>query len=458
VRVQLPMAIVAVAMGAGIGLGSAWGQDQPPSQPASQQASQPASEPASQQASQPASQPAPKQPQWKDRAEYDLVESIRKETDPHKKLDLLNQWKQKYPNTDFKVLRLETYVDIYRQLNDPANMLASAKELLSDDPKNLTGAYWISLLVVSSNNPTPDNLALATKAAQNLLAAEKPAATSEEQWQKTKPQMEAIAHRTLGWVAMQNKQYTDAQNEFTAELKANPGDSEAVYWLASVLRSRAEAEKKPELFAQALYLFARSASYDGTGAFDPTRRKQVEAWLQKAYTTYHGQDAAGFQQLLATAKTSVFPPADFKIMSAEEIAVQKEAELRLKNPSLAFWLNLKAALSAATGMQYYESGVKNALIPPEGQPPLGGTVISGRPEVRPTTLVLGIAKPDVPEVTLKLDAPLPGKVEPGREIQFRGVAAGFTQTPFMMTFDVEKKDLTGWPAPPPPPKRSTRKR
>ena len=118
-RVQLSMAITAVAMGSVMGLGSARGQDQPASQPASQQASQPAS------------QPTQKQPQWKDRAEYDLVESIRKETDAHKKLDLLNQWKQKYSSTDFKVLRLETYVDIYRQLSDPVNMLTSAKELLS---------------------------------------------------------------------------------------------------------------------------------------------------------------------------------------------------------------------------------------------------------------------------------------------------------------------------------------
>ena len=377
-RVQLSMAITAVAMGSVMGLGSARGQDQPASQPASQQASQPAS------------QPTQKQPQWKDRAEYDLVESIRKETDAHKKLDLLNQWKQKYSSTDFKVLRLETYVDIYRQLNDPVNMLATAKDLLSEDPKNLTGAYWISLLVVSSNAPTPDNLAVATKAAQSLLAAEKPAASTDEQWKQTKPPMEMIAHRTLGWVAMHNKQYAEAEKEFTAELKVNPGDSEACYWLASVLRSRAEADKKPELFAQALFLFARTASYDGTGAFDPARRKQVEGWLQKAYTTYHGQDPQGFQQLLATAKTGVFPPADFKILSSDEVEKQRDLDLQQKNPALAFWLGLKKALSEPGGMQYFESGMKNTIIPPEGHPALSGTVISGRPELRPTTLVLGV--------------------------------------------------------------------
>src|SRR5947209_3075940 len=52
-------------------------------------------------------QPAPGQAaqsekKWKDQAEYDLFASITKETDPNKKLTLLNSWKEKYSTTDFK--------------------------------------------------------------------------------------------------------------------------------------------------------------------------------------------------------------------------------------------------------------------------------------------------------------------------------------------------------------------
>ena len=57
-------------------------------------------------------------PQWKDRAEYDLVEEIKKASG-EKKIELLNQWKQKYPETDFKTSRLGMYIGAYQQLNKP---------------------------------------------------------------------------------------------------------------------------------------------------------------------------------------------------------------------------------------------------------------------------------------------------------------------------------------------------
>lgn len=224
-------------------------------------------------------------------------------------------------------------------------------------------------------------------------------------------------------------------------------DGEAAFWLGTVILD----QKKPERQSDALYFFARAAAFDGTGALAPDRRKQIEAYVQKAYTTYHGNDPQGFQSLLQTAKANPFPPADFKILSEQEAADQKDQQLRSTNPSLAFWLKLKSALQdPSSGTQYFENGMKNAVIPPEGQPALSGTVISGKPELRPTVLVLGIEKADVTEVTLKLDTALPGKVEPGKVIQFRGVASAFTPSPFMVTFDVEKKNITGWPAAPAP--------
>jgi hypothetical protein len=75
VRVQLS-AVVAIAISSALGLGFAWGQNQQPAAAASQTGQ--------------------KTPNWKDRAEYDLVQSALAEKDPQKKLDLLNQWKEKY--------------------------------------------------------------------------------------------------------------------------------------------------------------------------------------------------------------------------------------------------------------------------------------------------------------------------------------------------------------------------
>ena len=66
--------------------------------------------------------------------------------------------------------------------------------------------------------------------------------------------------------------------------------------------------------------------------------------------------------------------------------------------------------------------------------------------------VLDLDGGDNPEVTLKLENPLPGKAEKGTEIQFQGVPSAFTKEPFMLTFDVDRKDkIEGWPAQAAPP-------
>ncbi len=427
-RVQLS-AILAVAISSALGLGSAWGQSQ---QPAAQ-----------------GSQTTQKKQDWKDRAEYDLVQSVISEKDPQKKLDLLNQWKDKYPETDFKETRLEAYVDTYKDLNQPDKMLASARNLFDLNPKNLKALYWIALLTVPAQT-SPDALDLAQKAAKGLLNAEKPAQVTDEQaWKATQTQMALIGHRTLGWVASQRKDYATAEAEFKAELQANPGDSQAVYWLGGALGAQALADKKPELLAQALFYYARAAVYDGPGALDPAMRQRTQTYVQTNYTKYHGEDPAGFQALLASAKTSVFPPEGFKILSEDEVASQKLQALQQSSPSLALWVTIKGQLTSDGGDAYFSGSMKDALVPPEGQPAFQAKVISQEPARAPKTVKVSIEDGKTPDATLVFDPPLPRPAEPGTSITFRGAATSFAKQPFMVTFDVEKKNLTGWPAPPP---------
>ncbi len=90
--------------------------------------------------------------------------------------------------------------------------------------------------------------------------------------------------------------------------------------------------------------------------------------------------------------------------------------------------------------------MKDAALPggAEGIAKFKGTLISMTPAVRPKELILGIENPSVPDVTLKLDSALPGKMEPGAQIEFAGVAKSYTKEPFMVTFAVEKSALSGW--------------
>jgi len=439
VRVQFTKAIVAVATLSALGLGPAWGQAQQPSPSSSQPTQQ---------------QGQPGQPQWKDAAEYELYESMRRESVPQKRLELLDSWTKKNPDTAMRELRLQAYLETYRQLNQADRMLEAARELLTVNPKNPAGQYWACALVVSANSVKPEDLSLAERSARGLLATERPAGVSDEQWKQSKQQVDILAYRTLGWVALQRKDWTVAETNLTRELELNTVDAQASLWLGSAIRG----QQKPERQSEALFHFARAAAYDGaTGALDAAGRKQMEGYVQNAYTKFHGQDPEGLQQLLTLAKSGAFPPPGFKILSIDEVAAQRHEQLKRTNPALAIWVTIKSGLTAEDGAAYFEQYVKNSVLPPENQPALRGTVISGRPELRPTVLVLGIEKPDVAEVTLRVDAALPGKVAVGQQIDFRGVATEFAPQPFMLTFEVEKKNISGWPAPPPTPKKAVRR-
>src|SRR5262249_38616555 len=112
---------------------------------------------------------------------------------------------------------------------------------------------------------------------------------------------------------------------------------------------------------------------------------------------------------------------------------------------------------------YFESSVKGAGLPggANGVTKFKAKLVSTKPAVNPKELVLAISTPDQPEVTLKFEAALRGKADPGTEISFEGVARAFTEQPFMLTFDVEKEKVDGWPAqaaPPPVKKRRVMKK
>lgn len=408
------------------------------------------------------------QKNWKDRAEYDLYESITKEQNPTTKLGLLNSWKEKYPASEYKEMRAALTMDTYRRLGKGKEMMEAAKEVVSLDPKNLSGLYWMNLLTISLKDTSPAALDQGDKAAKDLLAslddtfapAKKPAQVTEEAWKKSRSDAEKTAYRTLGWTAMQRNQYAESEQDFLKALAIDPGDGEVSSWLGTVTLR----QKTPEKQSAALYHFARAAVYDGPGALPEAARKQYQAYLEKTYTNFHGS-RDGLDQILAAAKTNPLPPADFKIKSSYEIAAEKEEEFKKTNPQLALWMSVKKELAGPNGVQYFDSSVKDAMIPPggEGMPAtLKGRVISMKPATRPKEVVLAISPENtVGEVTLKFETPLPGKADPGTELEFKGRAAEFSQDPFNLTFEVEHADLSGWPvkaaAPRPPAKKARKK-
>ena len=398
----------------------------------------------------PAAQPGQKN--WKDRAEYDLFTAITKEPDGNKRLALLNSWKEKYPTSDYAPERLQIYVTTYAALNQPDKVIATGNEVLQSDPKNLTVLYMMTQNVLALTKPTPDDLSSGEKAANGLISnldaffdtAKKPASTSDADWAKARTQTETLAHTSLGWIALQKKDNETAEKEFTKSLQLTPNNGQVSYWLGTAILQ----EKKPERQPEALFHFARAASLDQSqGGLNPAGRQAIETYFVNAFNRFHGQDTAELSKLRELAKTQPFPPAGFTIKDVNALKAENEEKFKKENPGVALWLTLKQALAAPDGQQYFDTNMKGAEVPggAGGVQTFKGKLIAAKPTLHPKELTLSIGDGTTPDVTLHIDAPLPGKADPGVEIEFSGVPSSFTKDPYNITFDVEKKKVVGWP-------------
>ena len=394
-----------------------------------------------------AQQPAGQgQKNWKDRAEYDLYIKITQTQDPKARLQLLNDWQQKYPKTVFDAERSQAFVATLGQIaqTDPSQRQAAidkCEEILKADPKNFTAAYYVTLIgpQVGGNNPSPTLVGQVQTAAKSVLdevdSMKKPG-MSDADWTKAKNQIVALAHLGLGWAAAANKDFATAENEYKASLEANPdqGTVSAAYGKLLI-----DQKKYPE----GLFEYARAAQYTGPGpALPEATRKQLLDYFNKAYKDYHGSPE-GADQLLAQAKTNAFPPGPLNITSQADIANKEAEEINKKiqsDPKFKLRYTIKQNLTGDQGDQFFNSSVKDAEIPggAEGVKTFTGTVISIAPPDRPTKVVLGVEDPTKPDTTLEFSQPLPAsavdKIKVGQALDFSGVADSYTKDPYMLTF------------------------
>ncbi len=383
--------------------------------------------------------PAWGQPKPKDREEFDLFNTVLKETDAKKKLQLLDSWKQKYPQTELEEQRQKFYMQAHQQDGQPAKAVEAAKEVLKLVANDFSANFMIASLVPFMGSADAKVLADGEAAAHGLQKAEKPPNVTDADWSKARAEAQFIAHQVLGWVAMQQKKNDAAEQEFLKALELKPATALISYWLGTVV----QAQRNPEKSTLALFSFARAASYSGPGALAPAGRQQMESFLSKAYASFHGPDPAGFDELKKLAAASPLPPAGFRIKSKDEIKVEQEEELRKKDPVLAFFITVKQRLNEE-GDTFWQSMKGTAM------PKLKGTVLTATPPLKPKTLTLAMTQSTEAEVTLTLETPLPRKLDAGTAIEFEGAEpTEFTKEPFMVKMQ-GGKITAGLPEPPKP--------
>ncbi len=387
-----------------------------------------------------------KEKKVKDAQEYEMFKAATDQAaDANKRLAALMAWKEKYPESDYKDDRLRLILEAYRQLNNPQKMWDTAKELLAVDAKDVSALYWLALLA-ESLPVTPDTLATGEKAAQGLLASEKPANVTEDKWQAMKKETTVIAYKTLGFIANAQKDFKKAEGNYRKVLELNPNFAPVSYALGMAIYQ----QKDPDRQSEVLFNFARAASLSGVGSFPDAQKKPVDAFFVKAYNTFHGS-SEGLEEVRKTAIASAMPPAGFKIKSKAEVDHEKSQARAAANPALALWETIREALLAPDGETYFTEKVKGADLPGgvNGVTKFKGRVVSQKPEKAPKEIDLAVGEGTVADCRIVLPSAMPNPAEPGTEIEFSGIPSTIQKDPFMLTFDIaDRKDINGWPAPP----------
>jgi hypothetical protein len=191
------------------------------------QLDRPAPPPAATAAPSPA--PAHTGPSWRDEGESSLGTAATNEQDLALRLQLLKQWEQLYPVSDFKAQRA---VMIARTL--------------------------LAVLSAAYGKTDPAVLDAAKKAAQELADhfneylddSVKPAALTPEEWAETRKTSELQIHTVLAYIAQANRDDNTAEVELRMVLSIDPGQTASLNQLAeTILREIArtgDASRYPE--------------------------------------------------------------------------------------------------------------------------------------------------------------------------------------------------------------------
>ncbi|HEY7339227.1 MAG TPA: hypothetical protein VH639_30340 [Bryobacteraceae bacterium] len=397
--------------------------------------------------------------EWKDRAEYDLYEAASKDGNATSRLTTLEKWKSSYPNSDFSDGRRDMILTTYQQLNQQRQVIDLSQEILKDKPSNFHALSALLSALQTLKPPSAADLDLAEKTSNYLYdnldqvysPANKPEGVTDAQWTDAKSKSKPYAISALKWVIDTRKDQTKdnarAQADLTKLLQKDPTQAAVAYDLAGTIL--AQAKEKPQDQPTALFYYARAAAYDGPNSLPAADRNNIKTYLGKVYPQYHGS-AEGMDQLLAMAKTNATPPADFAIKSTVQIAQEqaaKEAEDAAKNPMITLWVKtLKENLLKPDGDTFFDMNVKDAGLPggANGVTKFKGKIVSMTPANRPKEIDVAVEHAGVADAKLTFETALPGKMEPGEELQFEGTAKSYTKEPFMIVFAVDKDQLEGW--------------
>jgi tetratricopeptide (TPR) repeat protein len=367
---------------------------------------------------------------WKSRDEYDAFTAMANEKDANKKIALAEAFLQKYSNSDFKedvyVIEMQTYSS--PPLNQADKAIEAGHKALEANPGNLEALRFLSFVfpfVYKFDDPEATaKLSRAESDAKHglevLQKLQKPAGVPDDKFNAAVKGLRAVFNGTVGFVALQRKDYAAAITSYKAAAEDNPSD-----WYVFFRMGLAYLLSNPHDYDHGIWDVARA--YDLAKAASDLNAAEFEKYLRQTYINYHGNDQ-GLQDIITQAASSANPPEGFKV-------VPMEPPKHTGNPLVDAFNDMTYPLKfgGETAQKQWD-----AL---KGQPlELGGVVESVQKGTEAGTYLVHIdildqskATPGVYDIEVK-DSKQPNvkNLAHGDAVRFKGVMDSYTATPNVM--------------------------
>jgi tetratricopeptide (TPR) repeat protein len=320
----------------------------------------------------------------------------------------------------------------------------TARDILQVNPNNTTAMLVLSYAFMQTPLTETDpalqqKLADAEANAKHGIDAAnalvKPASVSDAAFQASKNTMLATNYQAEAIVGLYRKDYAASLVAFKQAAAITPNDGALFYRIGDTL-----AKERPVKWDDALWAFARAVALDGPGAMNAAGKQQVDSYLTRAYTAYHGS-AEGLDELKQQAKAAPFAPDGFHIKTKAELApppppTPVEPPIPDDVTKMSF-----GQIEVVLGKDDDKSKEVFGKLKAAGGMDLEGVIVSSTPPAAPRTVRIAVLKktqetPGAYDIVLMLAAPTtPARVAKGKTVEFQGAVKEFKPEPFSLTLN-----------------------
>jgi tetratricopeptide (TPR) repeat protein len=392
-------------------------------------------------------------------AEYNQYQAASKETIPQQKVKLLDDFVKAYPNSTLMPYVYRDYYTTYMALKNYAQVIEYADRMIAlGDKIDATGkleAYYTRaqgfyLGMADKSLQTPDALNKARDAALAGLKAledlKKPDNVEAAQFETQKKGVKVLFNAVAALSSTTLKDYTAAAGYYKTLLSIDPNDAVSHYRLGIV-----DLQMAPPMGTDGFWELARAIS------LKIPNDAQVRAYLKNQIIRYQ-QPACDklvdeqVNELLTLAASATEKPATLNVPSAADLQKARDDTANFIPALMAGGDAGKAMWLASCGLEYPDVGVR-VMEPPtsEGDSVLLKVFRGATPEE--------IEAATASNMTVKVEGqPDAKKLEKDAVVRFTGTLSGYTQNPFMLTWEKAKINMEDLPTDKGPAKKAPAKK